>query len=98
MALLRPSAGRRAAARRRRRAPLGPQEGARRGDGRSTHVSHAAVAHEHVLEPTESPLTPERWGKLGMWIFLCADAMSFGGLLAGYGAVLSGGPPWPRAA
>src|SRR5947208_212262 len=79
MALLRPSASRRAPARRRRRARLGPPQGARRGDGRSTDVSHAAVAHEHVLEPTETPLTPESWGKLGMWIFLCADAMSFGG-------------------
>ena len=59
-------------------------------------MSHAAVAHEQVLEPTESPLTPESWGKLGMWVFLCADAMSFGGLLAGYGALRYGDPTWPR--
>jgi heme/copper-type cytochrome/quinol oxidase subunit 3 len=60
-------------------------------------VSHAAVA-EHALgvDPTESPLTPESWGKLGMWIFLAADAMSFGGLLAGYGALRYGDPSWPR--
>jgi cytochrome c oxidase subunit 3 len=60
-------------------------------------VSHAAVAeHEFGLEPAESPLTPESWGKLGMWVFLAADAMSFGGLLAGYGALRYGDPTWPR--
>ena len=59
-------------------------------------MSQAAVA-EHGLgvEPAESPLTPESWGKLGMWIFLAADAMSFGGLLAGYGALRYGDPAWP---
>ncbi|HJQ83001.1 MAG TPA: cytochrome c oxidase subunit 3, partial [Candidatus Binatia bacterium] len=44
----------------------------------------------------ETPLTPESWGKLGMWIFLAADAISFGGLLAGYGALRYGDPNWPR--
>jgi heme/copper-type cytochrome/quinol oxidase subunit 3 len=31
-----------------------------------------------------------------MWIFLSADAMSFGGLLAGYGALRYGDPSWPH--
>src|SRR5262245_66681047 len=48
------------------------------------------------IEPAESPLTPESWGKLGMWIFLAADAMSFGGLLAGYGALRYVSPNWPN--
>lgn len=48
-----------------------------------------------VVEPTESPLTPESWGKLGMWIFLVGDAMSFGALLAGYGALRYGSTDWP---
>jgi cytochrome c oxidase subunit III len=62
-------------------------------------VSQAAVA-EHPLgaDPAESPLTPESWGKLGMWVFLAADAMSFGGLLAGYGALRYGDPNWPHPA
>jgi heme/copper-type cytochrome/quinol oxidase subunit 3 len=30
-----------------------------------------------------------------MWIFLAADAMSFGGLLAAYGALRYGDPTWP---
>jgi heme/copper-type cytochrome/quinol oxidase subunit 3 len=59
-------------------------------------VSSAAVAeHQLGADPAESPLTPESWGKLGMWIFLAADAMSFGGLLAGYGALRYGDPTWP---
>jgi heme/copper-type cytochrome/quinol oxidase subunit 3 len=47
------------------------------------------------VEPVESPLTPESWGKLGMWVFLAADAMSFGALLAGYGALRYGSTDWP---
>jgi heme/copper-type cytochrome/quinol oxidase subunit 3 len=57
-------------------------------------VSQVAVAHPGV-EPAESPLTPESWGKLGMWLFLAGDAMSFGGLLAGYGALRIGSADWP---
>jgi heme/copper-type cytochrome/quinol oxidase subunit 3 len=49
----------------------------------------------HAVEPAESPLTPESWGKLGMWIFLAGDAMSFGALLAGYGALRAGSLDWP---
>src|SRR5262249_17792158 len=54
-----------------------------------THATHA-------VEPAESPLTPESWGKLGMWIFLAADARTVGALLAGYGALRYGDPSWPR--
>ena len=57
-------------------------------------MSQVAAVHPGV-EPAESPLTPESWGKLGMWIFLAGDAMSFGGLLAGYGALRFGSADWP---
>ena len=57
-------------------------------------MSRVAAVHPAV-EPAESPLTPESWGKLGMWIFLAGDAMSFGGLLAGYGALRFGSADWP---
>ncbi len=57
-------------------------------------MSDAAVLHAAV-EPAESPLTPESWGKLGMWMFLLGDAMSFGALLAGYGALRFGSTDWP---
>jgi heme/copper-type cytochrome/quinol oxidase subunit 3 len=52
-----------------------------------------AAAHE---VPNETPLTPESWGKLGMWVFLAGDAMSFGVLLAGYGAFRCADPAWPN--
>jgi len=57
-------------------------------------LSEAAVLHAAV-EPAESPLTPESWGKLGMWMFLLGDAMSFGALLSGYGALRYGSADWP---
>ena len=58
-------------------------------------MSEAAVIH---AEANESPLTPESWGKLGMWVFLVGDAMSFGTLLAGYGAIRFGSADWPHPA
>jgi cytochrome c oxidase subunit 3 len=60
-------------------------------------MSQAAAAVDHVLgvEPAESPLTPESWGKLGMWVFLAGDAMSFGGLICAYAALRMGSPNWP---
>ncbi len=57
-------------------------------------MSHAAAVLSHP-DPAESPLTPESWGKLGMWVFLVGDAMSFGGLLAAYAAFRLSTPDWP---
>ena len=57
-------------------------------------MSQAAAIHGAV-EPAESPLTPESWGKLGMWIFLAGDAVGFGTLLAGYGAMRATSGDWP---
>jgi cytochrome c oxidase subunit III len=56
----------------------------------------ATVEHTMGVEPAESPLTPESWGKLGMWVFLAGDAMSFGALLAGYGALRYASGDWPQ--
>lgn len=36
-------------------------------------------------------------GKLGMWIFLVTDAMSFAGLLTAYGALRARAASWPEA-
>ncbi len=52
-------------------------------------------AAAHAIEPAETPLTPESWGKLGMWVFLAGDAMSFGMLLAGYAVMRSTSKNWP---
>jgi heme/copper-type cytochrome/quinol oxidase subunit 3 len=37
-------------------------------------------------------------GKVGMWIFLLTDAMSFSGLLLGYGILRAGSHDWPNPA
>ena len=57
-------------------------------------MSEVAVMHAEV-EPQESPLTPESWGKLGMWLFLAGDAMSFGCLIVGYGILRHASKSWP---
>ena len=57
-------------------------------------MSEAAVM-QAAVEPAESPLTPESWGKLGMWVFLAGDAMSFGGLIVGYGILRNASSNWP---
>jgi cytochrome c oxidase subunit III len=54
----------------------------------------AATVHSAV-EPAETPLTPESWGKLGMWVFLVGDAVGFGVLLSGYGAMRATSGDWP---
>ncbi|HUR70841.1 MAG TPA: cytochrome c oxidase subunit 3 [Candidatus Limnocylindrales bacterium] len=54
-----------------------------------------AVAVHGAVEPAETPLTPESWGKLGMWLFLAGDAMSFGGLIVAYGALRYHSKSWP---
>ena len=58
----------------------------------------ATLEHAIGVEPAESPLTPESWGKLGMWVFLAGDAMSFGALLAGYGIMRYASTDWPNPA
>jgi heme/copper-type cytochrome/quinol oxidase subunit 3 len=57
-------------------------------------MSEAAAVHAET-HVNESPLTPESWGKLGMWLFLAGDAMSFGGLIVGYGILRHASASWP---
>jgi heme/copper-type cytochrome/quinol oxidase subunit 3 len=57
-------------------------------------MTDVATLHGGV-EPQESPLTPENWGKLGMWLFLAGDAMSFGCLIVGYGLLRHSSTTWP---
>ena len=59
----------------------------------SQAASHAAP---HAVEAAETPLTPESWGMLGMWIFLAGDAVGFGTLLAAYGVMRSTSADWPN--
>jgi len=53
------------------------------------------AAMDAGVEPAEAPLTPENWGKLGMWLFLAGDAMSFGCLIVGYGILRHASSTWP---
>jgi heme/copper-type cytochrome/quinol oxidase subunit 3 len=58
-------------------------------------TAQAAASSPHAVEPAETPLTPESWGKLGMWIFLAGDAVGFGTLLAAYGGMRATSADWP---
>jgi cytochrome c oxidase subunit 3 len=52
--------------------------------------------HAATLHPAESSeLMGSLKGKLGMWLFLVSDALTFGALLAAYGAMRIGNPDWP---
>ena len=59
-------------------------------------MSEAAA---HAVHPTPlDEFGAATTGKIGMWIFLLSDAMSFVGLLLGYGILRSGSPDWPHPA
>jgi len=58
-----------------------------------THVQAAVTAD--LYEPS---LTPGNTGKLGMWIFLAGDAMTFGVGIAAYGALRWQNVNWPEPA
>src|SRR5882672_2532280 len=51
---------------------------------------------DQVLALDTSPeLTGTVRGKVGMWLFLVSDALTFGGLLCAYGALRMGSTDWP---
>ena len=52
-------------------------------------MEHATTL-DHTEDVYEPSLTPDSLGKLGMWVFLVGDTMSFGALLAAYAAVRAG--------
>ena len=53
------------------------------------HLGHGAVA-------VDADFGTATDGKVGMWIFLLTDAMSFSGLLLGYGILRGGARDWPN--
>lgn len=57
-------------------------------------MSHAAESTVSA-ESTGFDFGRASSGKVGMWIFLLTDAMSFGGLLLGYAILRSGSHNWP---
>jgi cytochrome c oxidase subunit III len=58
-------------------------------------LSQAAAVHGYEAEPVEYSLT-DTLGKLGMWMFLAGDAMGFGALIVGYGALRYFSTNWPQ--
>jgi len=56
-----------------------------------SEATYAAVTPPHT-DPTFGTATT---GKVGMWIFLVTDAMTFGGLLLAYGILRAGNKGWP---
>jgi cytochrome c oxidase subunit 3 len=64
---------------------------ARRGE---YALIQAAATHGYGSEPVEYSLT-DTLGKLGMWMFLAGDAMGFGALIVGYGALRYYNASWP---
>lgn len=66
-------------------------------------MSEAAAVESHghgveQLDQREPSLTPDTSGKLGMWSFLAADAMTFGAGIAAYGALRINNVNWPDPA
>src|SRR5947207_2634168 len=51
--------------------------------------------HAMTLD-TSSELAGTVRGKVGMWLFLISDALTFGGLLCAYGALRIGSSDWPN--
>ncbi|MEP7122050.1 MAG: heme-copper oxidase subunit III [Byssovorax sp.] len=62
-------------------------------------MSSTAVEHAHHDGPTDWPDDPHYGkasaGKIGMWIFLLSDALTFAGLLLAYAILRGGSKTWP---
>jgi heme/copper-type cytochrome/quinol oxidase subunit 3 len=50
---------------------------------------------EHAVPKESSELMGTARGKVGMWLFLISDALTFGALLCAYGALRMGSSDWP---
>ena len=60
-----------------------------------SEIAHEAGHGEVTVDPDFVTASD---GKVGMWIFLLTDAMSFSGLLLGYGILRSQSHNWPNPA
>jgi cytochrome c oxidase subunit 3 len=55
---------------------------------------HDIQGDEHEHWPPDAQFGKASLGKIGMWFFLCSDALSFGGLLLGYGILRGQSTEW----
>ncbi|HMJ54138.1 MAG TPA: cytochrome c oxidase subunit 3 [Polyangiaceae bacterium] len=73
------------------------KEVAPKGGGAAHHGhghGHDAHGDENDLWPPDAQFGTASLGKIGMWFFLCSDALSFGGLLLGYGILRGQSTQW----
>jgi cytochrome c oxidase subunit 3 len=79
------------------------KEVASKHGGAGHHGAHGHGAHghghdvqgdEHEHWPPDAQFGKASLGKIGMWFFLCSDALSFGGLLLGYGILRGQSTEW----
>ena len=62
------------------------------------HDDHHAHAHSNVpAKPENDAFGGATHGKVGMWMFLVTDAMTFAGFLIGYAILRNRTPDWPNA-
>lgn len=68
----------------------------------TTATADAVVAreagHGHGDTPSDPHFGHATGGKIGMWIFIAQDGMSFGGLLLAYGLLRGWSTDWPNPA
>jgi cytochrome c oxidase subunit 3 len=62
------------------------------GHGHHHHDDHGGDPHE--AWPPDPHFGSASLGKIGMWFFLCSDALSFGGLLLAYGILRGQSTQW----
>ena len=63
-------------------------------------TAEAATSHGHddTGVPWDNHFGKASGGKVGMWIFIAQDGMSFGGLLFAYGVIRASAASWPDPA
>ncbi len=61
----------------------------------SSSASHSGAHKSSTVRPLDIFARASN-GKVGMWIFLVTDALSFGGLLLGYALLRLRNPDWPK--
>ena len=67
------------------------------GSGTHSHGhghGHDVQGDEHEHWPPDAHYGTASLGKIGMWFFLCSDALSFGGLLLAYGILRGQSARW----
>src|SRR6185295_9757870 len=69
-----------------------PAVAAQHGHGHGHHDDHGGDPHES-WDP-DPHFGKASLGKIGMWFFLCSDALSFGGLLLAYGILRGSSAVW----